>query len=323
MQRFNPEKELKRIQSGKTSKGSRTVVLFIPILIMVCCMVTIITSSYSATNLTTRSKYTIKIDFINGNENSFVKQVYGGKFEETINTDATFGSINCIKGSLSYDENTKKVYAENISEDTTCIISYMNDGTKGIDYNSLGAIEDNDGTSYYYKGDSKNNILLFRGKRYYIIRENGDKTLRLMLMDSIGNYNYGDTNNYGQTTIPTLLENWYNSNFNNDDRLIIKEFDLSNYMEPDINNLKIMNTSAYYRVGLLNINELSLINKGLEKSYIPSNILLSNGHDLNEVWTSSHIIDKTEYAEIHPVINIKYNKLIGQGTEEKPYEIED
>ena len=144
-----------------------------------------------------------------------------------------------------------------------------------------------------------------------------------MLIDSIGSASFGEENKYGQTMIPELLEDWYNKNFNNDERLVTKEFDTSNYMEPNINNLKIFGNSAYYKVGLLNINEVTLINKGLDNSYIPSNALLSNGYDLNEVWTSSHIIDKYESAQIHPVINVKYNKLTGQGTEERPYEIED
>ena len=325
MQRFNPERELSKIQQSKqSSMKGQAKFLILPIFAIVCCAATILSTSYSAVNLTTnKNTYNIKIEIINGEEDAYIKQVKGGYFEAKIASDATFGSINCTSGNLKYDPENQVVYSENITEDTTCIVSFMNDGNKIFSISNLDSVKDNDGDSYYFKGDTTSNYLSYKGDLYRIVRINGDGSLRLMLDNSIGSYSYGSTNKYEMSDVKKEIDLWYENKYSNDERVVRKDYDLNNYMEYDLYNLYNLTNYAYYNVGLLSLREVELINKDTETSYISSNTLLSNGYNLNEVWTSTGKISKETKAEVHPVISLKYEKLKGQGTKEMPYEIEE
>ncbi len=318
MKKFNPENELSKIQNHQSKK-----VYILPALLMFFSIITIAGIAYSSSNNQSDKKYTIKLEIINGKEDSYLKQVSAGPYEDIIDTDATFGSINCIKGKLEYDSDTKRIYSDNITENTTCILSFMDDGSEDINFAKLAKIYDNDGASYYYKGDAIDNYLKYNNQLYRIIRINGDGSIRIMLEESIGNYSYGNTNKYEISNIPAILDKWYNDNFKNENRVITKEFDLENYMTISPQNLYILTNYINAKVGLLSIKEILLINGNVNTSYIKERTLTTNGYDLNKVWISSDVINKNESAEIHPVINIKYSKLKGRGTIKMPYEIEE
>lgn len=318
MKKFNPENELSKIQNHQSKK-----VYILPALLMFFSIITIAGIAYSSSNNQSDKKYTIKLEIINGKEDSYLKQVSAGPYEDIIDTDATFGSINCIKGKLEYDSDTKRIYSDNITENTTCILSFMDDGSEDINFAKLAKIYDNDGASYYYKGDAIDNYLKYNNQLYRIIRINGDGSIRIMLEESIGNYSYGNTNKYEISNIPAILDKWYNDNFKNENRVITKEFDLENYMTISPQNLYILTNYINAKVGLLSIKEILLINGNVNTSYIKERTLTTNGYDLNKVWVSSDVINKNESAEIHPVINIKYSKLKGRGTIKMPYEIEE
>ena len=109
----------------------------------------------------------------------------------------------------------------------------------------LYTMEDDYGTSYYYRGSVKNNYVQFAGYYWRIIRINGDGSIRLLYAGEtsdasgeslgIGNskyndiatkplyvgYMYGDINgttleevyaNTNNSTIKTYLDNWYSTN---------------------------------------------------------------------------------------------------------------
>ena len=325
MQRFNPEKELNKIQNHENNNTLKTVILMVPVLVFVFCATAYITSSYSTPNASNGKKYTIKIDIINGEENTYIKQINGGSFEDTIASSATFGSINCSQGNLLFDEENNKVYSYNIKEDTTCIISFMDDGNKEINYSELGQIKDNYGTSYYYKADANNNYFKYNNDLYRIVRINGDGTLRIMLIENIADSNYGKTNQYENSNAKKIIDSWYSSKHFNDSDIINGDFDANNYNYENVNlaDIKSFIRNYYYNVGLLSVKEVKLINSNSASSYIPDNSLLINGYDLYDVWTSSGKINRESLAEIHPVLNIKYSSLKGQGTINIPYEIEE
>ena len=156
MKKFNPENELSKIQNHQSKK-----VYILPALLMFFSIITIAGIAYSSSNNQSDKKYTIKLEIINGKEDSYLKQVSAGPYEDIIDTDATFGSINCIKGKLEYDSDTKRIYSDNITENTTCILSFMDDGSEDINFAKLAKIYDNDGASYYYKGDAIDNYLKY------------------------------------------------------------------------------------------------------------------------------------------------------------------
>ena len=57
------------------------------------------------------------------------------------------------------------------------------------------AMEDDYGTSYYYRGSVENNYVDFAGKTWKIIRINGDGSVRIILNDTIGTSSFNDKYN--------------------------------------------------------------------------------------------------------------------------------
>ena len=140
--------------------------------------------------------------------------------------------------SISYDSTTYKLSATTLTE--TELETDKSD--KGL-YQGT----DDYGTTYYYRGNVKNNIVYFAGYYWQIIRINGDGTIRLLyngteknasgVKQSINNetyqfnslyndptyvgYMYGDKdgttfaevhNNTNNSTIKTAVDNWYKTN---------------------------------------------------------------------------------------------------------------
>lgn len=101
------------------------------------------------------------------------------------------------------------------------------------------AMDDDDGTSYYFRGNSSNNYVSFAGKTWRVIRVNGDKTVRIVLNGTTGtnsqfNTSYSDnanafymygkvgassydeaTKNTNSSVIKEAVDNWYQQNLTN------------------------------------------------------------------------------------------------------------
>ena len=153
-------------------------------------------------------------------------------------TGATKTAGTTTWNSISYDSTTYKLSATTLTE--TELETDKSD--KGL-YQGT----DDYGTTYYYRGNVKNNIVKFAGFYWQIIRINGDGTIRLLyngteknasgVKQSIDNktyqfnslyndptyvgYMYGDKdgttfdevhNNTNNSTIKTAVDNWYKTN---------------------------------------------------------------------------------------------------------------
>ena len=153
-------------------------------------------------------------------------------------TGATKTAGTTTWNSISYDSTTYKLSATTLTE--TELETDKSD--KGL-YQGT----DDYGTTYYYRGNVKNNIVKFAGFYWQIIRINGDGTIRLLyngteknasgVKQSIDNrtyqfnslyndptyvgYMYGDKdgttfdevhNNTNNSTIKTSVDNWYKTN---------------------------------------------------------------------------------------------------------------
>ena len=153
-------------------------------------------------------------------------------------TGATKTAGTTTWNSISYDSTTYKLSATTLTE--TELETDKSD--KGL-YQGT----DDYGTTYYYRGNVKNNIVYFAGYYWQIIRINGDGTIRLLyngteknasgVKQSINNetyqfnslyndptyvgYMYGDKdgttfdevhNNTNNSTIKTSVDNWYKTN---------------------------------------------------------------------------------------------------------------
>jgi len=100
-------------------------------------------------------------------------------------------------------------------------------------------MDDDDGTSYFFRGNSSNNYVSFAGKTWRVIRVNGDGTVRIVLNGTTGTdsqfnpsytdnanafYMYGtvgassydaSTKNTNSSSIKQAVDSWYQSNLAN------------------------------------------------------------------------------------------------------------
>lgn len=329
MKKFNPEKEIDKLNKSKnktnTSKMSN---LFVPILVVACSCMAMTAVTFSAhLESDTKEMYKVHIDIINGDEETYDKTTLEGAFSDTITSSNSFGSIECTSGNLNYDPITGTISTPYLNRNTSCILAFMNDGSKKLNIYNLPTIGDNTGTSSYYKADSEENYMLIKKQMYRIVRINGDGTIRLILNDNVIASNYGLTNDYTTSNVKTLLEEWYMKNFNNEPYLVKGDFDTTNYVLYDTNHL--FNEEGYklLDVGTLSVREYALISEGTETSYIssPKGIYLANGNNIDKVYAIKNneivSVDPTEELSIRPVINIKAN-IVGKGTINNPYTIE-
>ncbi len=330
MKKFNPEKELYKMQNKDDNLNVRSKMgnIFVPIFVLGCACLAMVGITFSANLInSTRGEYEVTIDVINGEIEQFNKTVSEGAFSTTINSANSFGSINCISGSLSFDPITNNVYSNYINKDTYCILSFQNDGTKNISVSELGSINDNFGLSYYFKGDADNNYLELNGEMYRIVRINGDGSYRVISTNTYLTSNYGVNNNYDSSNLKNVLYKWFNERFKDNKYVVQEDFDVSNYVEYTIGNLVNMEGYSVEYVGTLSVREVELINKDVPSgSYLGDNkFLLMNANGIDDVYVyTNNSIASTKPSivlPVKPVINLMIDNLSGNGTLENPYKI--
>ncbi len=129
----------------------------------------------------------------------------------------------------------------------------------------LHYMNDDEGVSYYYRGNVQNNYVSFGDKLWRIIRINGNGSVRMILDDSIDNNTYnsefnlekysGYTYHNGEeeisSNVKTILDNWYLEN--------IKNKDLDKYITTEnfCNNSNVANTEGT-RINYLEYENLFL-----------------------------------------------------------------
>ena len=186
------------------------------------------------------TKYYFQTEYMSYNQNNKKMYVNRGWGDITIYqvTGATKTTGKTTWNNVSYDSITYKLNAITLTE--TELETDKSD--KGL-YQGT----DDYGTTYYYRGNVKNNIVKFAGFYWQIVRINGDGSIRLIydgteknasgVKQSINNrkyqfnslyndpayvgYMYGDKdgttfaevhNNTNNSTIKTAVDNWYKTN---------------------------------------------------------------------------------------------------------------
>lgn len=139
---------------------------------------------------------------------------------------------------------------------TTKTVSDYQYITKAIEYGSKSTTEtasgiyktiDEDGTTYYNRGEIKNNYVYFANNLWRIMRINGDGSIRMISESSIGQSSFNDLSKfndgqeyvYGYTynnskpnagdgnpsTVKTFVEKWYNANLASyNDKIALSKF---------------------------------------------------------------------------------------------------
>lgn len=215
--------------------------------------------------------------------------------------------------------------------------------------------EDDLGVAYYFRGNVKNNNVLFAGKNWKIVKINGDGSIKLVLdniVDEISKY-YSEDYSFLNSTIFEKLNNWYTNNLNDySDYIAYYKFCNDTVLEDDnylaynrvitnkIPTFVCLGNLVNSRIGLLTIDEVSLAggSTGENKSYYLYNEKITNSYYTMSSASSrygnyypfvvdtdgsiSSNVNGTLLRGVRPVINIiKTAKVSGNGTSEEPYEI--
>lgn len=330
MKKFNPEKELKKVQFKSSSNVNSTKLsnLYIPSLVIACSCLAMAGITFSA-KLVDDSKdiYSINVEIINGNETSYVQKVKRGPFSDTITSVNSFGSLECTSGNLNYDEESGTISSPYVTENTRCVLVFRPDVVKNIEYDGLNMISDNLGTSYYYKASATDNYVKIKDMLFRIVRINGDGTYRLILNDIIMSSNYGVRNDYYMSDIKVNLEKWFSSNFNGEEYLVEGDYDVTNYSGYDLDNIINFEGYALGYVGMLSVREAELMTKdenGISFFDSVNGIYLSNPNGVTNVYAYKNgeiiSVDSNTILNVRPVINVK-GTLEGEGTLNNPYTI--
>lgn len=327
MESFNPN-EYKDF--GKKRNGSTINNLFVPVLIVACSCLAMLGITFSTKLVEEDTNfYKIRVDIINGEKEYYEKTVAEGAFRDVIESNNSFGSINCTKGDLSYDPLTGSISHVYVNQNISCVLVFQDDGVKSIDVSGLTPISDNSGTSYYYKADAINNYIMLEDELFRIIRVNGDGTLRVMLDDVVLSSPYG-AENYLDSQLYSTLNNWYEYNFKGKSYVVEGDFDTANYEEGyDLSSLIDFDTYYVGYVGTLSVREAVLMSEDIHESNFLETIhgvqlLNPSGYDSAYCFKDGKVqVGPYNYNHsVRPVINIKVDNLMGGGTFENPYTFE-
>lgn len=318
MKRFNPEKEINNRFDG----------VLILLLVIGCCCLAMVGISFSYKLIDEdKESYKINLEIINGLENEYHNEVLEGTFATTIRGKGEFDNITCVSGSAEYDRLTETIKFPYINSDTNCVISFKSVEAKYLSVDGLKSTNDNSGISYYYTGDAENNYVKFNNLMFRIVRVNGDGSLRIILNESTLKFNYGGTNNFQNSNLKRVLNEWYKENIKDVKYLVLEDFDVNNYDQIEGDNLISLAGSYYGAVGTLSVKEANFILKDTSKNYLGDGLLLANGAGATEVYTLfNNSITKSSIVDefvVKPVINIYAKDYNGEGTIDNPYTIKE
>lgn len=224
-----------------------------------------------------------------------------------------------------------------------------------------GLIEttDDDGTSYYFRGNVENNYVSFAGFLWRIVKINGDGTVRLVLNELISNntkfYDVSsELETFENSNVYKTLSEWYRNNLGDYDSFIANSkycVDLT-YDEHGFSTLtriytnhnpmyQCLGTTNISKIGLLTADEVSLagatnslqntsfylyhpeIKSGWWTMSPAKNI--NGNYTLIEVSKDGMLNDGTNgvlFRGSRPVINlVKKTSVVGSGTLEEPYSV--
>ena len=188
--------------------------------------------SYTGSSLAFNSKVSKRIQVIIKAENGKIGNDTSKKvetdYEQTITEEVIpdegygFESVSCDNEiTASYDKETNTLTVKNPTKDTECRVKFEKlqklkdailahntikeetpDFAKGeppedssvTTGSGIYKAKDDQGESYYFRGDKKllNNNVEFAGKKWKILRINGDETIRLILGESIKSVKFDD-----------------------------------------------------------------------------------------------------------------------------------
>lgn len=242
------------------------------------------------------------------------------------------GILSVVNETLSSD-----IFTDTLIDNFSVSVAQSMVGSEvGTKNEGLISTVDNKGTAYYFRGNVKNNYVKIGDFLFRIVRINGDGTIRLVLNDSIGNYEYNTNgivpeqgmpslSHLGNTSLIGILNGWVEKNLSeynaylvngdfctdNDFSYVINESNYSRaYERIYVDNAPLLSCSSVYtgKVGLLSVDEV--VYAGAYRNNINKKYYLYNKDIDESYFTSTGLFYN---ASNMTVININSNGSIGDG----------
>lgn len=202
-----------------------------------------------------------KVAIESGKTHTYSLKITGGKYDD-LKADIKIG----------IEDAKDEVFAATILNHSKINSNPLTKIYSDVAINDEGLIStmDDDGVSYYFRGNVQNNYVSFAGNTWRILKINGDNSVKLVLNDYIDdtanfylNQNtIEDKLNYNESSVKQTLNSWYASNLKDYESSIIA----SKYcIDDSISNLEGNNTYylAYSRIN----NDYSETNGCLGSKY--------------------------------------------------------
>ena len=273
------------------------------------------------------------------------------------------GSMETQNFTLSVSNNsstTFKIEVEKIEDvEEYFYMTILNQNEISTSEDGLFESEDDDGTTYYFRGNVENNYVLFAGLSWRIVRINGNGTVKLVLDgvdDTVVRYNEEATDyeDFSKTDVYDALLSYYDNHLRNYDRYIAnnrycsesgKSEDTYNaytrIVTNEIPTFHCLGDRFISKIGLLTVDEVVyaggiydeentdyyLHNSEIETAWWTSS--LSKGKDdefypfvVNSNGALKDDASGTLYRALRPVISLERTvKVIGTGSSVDPYVI--
>ncbi len=248
---------------------------------------------------------------------------------------SVYGTLKVVNESL-----TTEMFSDLILLNNKITVPKTRIGSE-IAIENEGLIEtyDNDGKSYYFRGNIENNYFKLNDMMFRIVRINGDNTVRLVLDGTLDTKMAYNTNLLGEgqhasslallanASITTNLNNWFNTNLKQYTSYLAKSSYCSD-TQFNLSNNNIIYSNSYERifndeapdlfctgtinkayVGLLNIDEIVLAGAS---GNVPntSYYLYNKNINGNYLTSSSYSIN---YQNSVSMINVMSNGALGDG----------
>lgn len=290
-----------------------------------------------------------------------VEEAHLNSEDNMIMDNILIGSMETQNFTLSVSHNSSTTFKieveKTVDAEEYFYMTLLNQNEISTGEDGLFESEDDDGTTYYFRGNVENNYVLFAGLSWRIVRINGNGTVKLVLDgvdDTVVKYNEEATGyeDFKETDVYDALVSYYDNHLNNYDKYIAnnrycsesgKSDDTYNaytrIVTNEIPTFNCLGKRFTSKIGLLTADEVVyaggvydeentayyLYNSEIESAWWVSSLSNSDEDDYYPfvVGSNGDLNDDasgTLYRSLRPVISLNRTvKVTGTGTSTDPY----
>lgn len=290
-----------------------------------------------------------------------VEEAHLNSEDNMIMDNILIGSMETQNFTLSVSHNSSTTFKieveKTVDAEEYFYMTLLNQNEISTGEDGLFESEDDDGTTYYFRGNVENNYVLFAGLSWRIVRINGNGTVKLVLDDvddTVVRYNEKATGyeDFKETDVYDALVSYYDNHLNNYDKYIAnnrycsesgKSDDTYNaytrIVTNEIPTFNCLGKRFTSKIGLLTADEVVyaggvydeentayyLYNSEIESAWWVSSLSNSDEDDYYPfvVGSNGDLNDDasgTLYRSLRPVISLNRTvKVTGTGTSTDPY----